>query len=29
MKKEFIFSEIGNLKGVGPQFSKYLKRKKR
>ena len=28
MKKEFIFSEIGNLKGVGPQFSKYLKRKK-
>ena len=28
MKKEFIFSEIGNLKGVGPQLSKYLKRKK-
>ena len=28
MKKEFIFSEIGNLKGVGPQLSKYLKRKR-
>ena len=28
MKKEFIFSEIGNLKGVGPQLTKYLKKKK-
>ena len=28
MKKEFFFSEIGNLKGVGPQLSKYLKRKR-
>ena len=28
MKKEFIFSEISNLKGVGPQLSKYLKRKR-
>ncbi len=28
MKKEFIFSEINNLKGVGPQLSKYLKKKR-
>ena len=28
MKKEFIFSGISNLKGVGPQLSKYLKNKK-
>jgi len=28
MKKEFIFSEISNLKGVGPKLSKYLKKKK-
>ena len=28
MKKDFIFKEINYLKGVGPQLSKYLKRKK-
>ena len=28
MKKDFIFSEITKLKGVGPQLSKYLKKKK-
>tara|TARA_A100001015_G_scaffold218242_1_gene245286 strand:+ start:330 stop:2375 length:2046 start_codon:yes stop_codon:yes gene_type:complete len=28
MKKDFIFSEIKNLKGVGPQLSKYLKKRK-
>ena len=28
MKKDFIFSEVNNLKGVGPQLSKYLKKKK-
>ena len=28
MKKDFIFSSIDNLKGVGPQLSKYLKRKR-
>ena len=28
MKKDFIFSEINNLKGVGPQLSKYLKKRK-
>ena len=28
MKKDFIFSEVNKLKGVGPQFSKYLKKKK-
>ena len=28
MKKDFIFSEIDNLKGVGPQLSKYLKKRK-
>ena len=28
MKKDFIFSEIIKLKGVGPQLSKYLKKKK-
>ncbi len=28
MKKDFIFKEINKLKGVGPQLSKYLKKKK-
>jgi ATP-dependent DNA helicase RecG len=28
MKKDFIFSEINNLKGVGLQLSKYLKKKR-
>ena len=28
MKKDFIFNEIIQLKGVGPQLSKYLKKKK-
>ena len=28
MKKDFIFNEVNKLKGVGPQLSKYLKRKK-
>ena len=28
MKKDFIFSDVNKLKGVGPQLSKYLKRKK-
>ena len=28
MKKEFFFSEINKLKGVGPQLSKYLKKKR-
>tara|TARA_B100001057_G_scaffold467655_1_gene526006 strand:- start:432 stop:2477 length:2046 start_codon:yes stop_codon:yes gene_type:complete len=28
MKKDFIFSEIDNLKGVGPQLSKYLKKRR-
>ena len=28
MKKDFIFSSIDNLRGVGPQLSKYLKKKK-
>ena len=28
MEKNFIFKEINNLKGVGPQLTKYLKRKK-
>ena len=28
MKKDFIFSEIINLKGVGPQLSKFLKKKR-
>ena len=28
MKKDFIFSEVKNLKGVGVQLSKYLKKKK-
>ena len=28
MKKDFIFSAVNNLKGVGPQLSKYLKKKK-
>ena len=28
MKKDFIFTEIDSLKGVGPQLSKYLKKKK-
>ena len=28
MKKEFIFSDVIKLKGVGPQLSKYLKKRK-
>ena len=28
MKKDFIFKDVNKLKGVGPQFSKYLKKKK-
>ena len=28
MKKDFIFSEVIKLKGIGPQLSKYLKRRK-
>ena len=28
MKKDFIFSEITKLRGVGPQLSKYLKKKR-
>ena len=28
MKKDFIFSSIDSLKGVGPQLSKYLKKKR-
>ncbi len=28
MKKDFIFCEVNKLKGVGPQLSKYLKKKK-
>ena len=28
MKKDFIFSSIDNLKGVGLQLSKYLKKKR-
>ena len=28
MKKDFIFRSVDNLKGVGPQLSKYLKKKK-
>ena len=28
MKKDFIFSEVSQLKGVGPQLSKYLKKKR-
>ena len=28
MKKDFIFEDISKLKGVGPQLSKYLKKKK-
>ncbi len=28
MKKDFLFKEIVNLKGVGPQMTKYLKKKK-
>ena len=28
MKKDFIFSEINQLKGVGPQISIYLKKKR-
>ena len=28
MKKDFIFNNVNKLKGVGPQLSKYLKRKK-
>ena len=28
MKKKFLFSAVTDLKGVGPQFSKYLKKKR-
>ena len=28
MKKNFIFNDVNKLKGVGPQLSKYLKKKK-
>ena len=28
MKKDFIFSKVNNLKGVGAQLSKYLKKRK-
>ena len=28
MKKDFIFNDVNRLKGVGPQLSKYLKKKK-
>ena len=28
MKKNFIFNDVSTLKGVGPQLSKYLKKKK-
>ena len=28
MKKDFIFSDVNNLKGVGDQLSKYLKKRK-
>jgi ATP-dependent DNA helicase RecG len=28
MKKDFIFNEVHNLKGVGPQLTKYLKKKR-
>ena len=28
MKKDFIFNDIDILKGVGPQLSKYLKKRK-
>ena len=28
MKKDFIFSEINEIKGVGPQLSKYLKKRR-
>ncbi len=28
MKKDFIFNDVDKLKGVGPQLSKYLKKKK-
>jgi len=28
MKKNFIFSTVNNLKGVGPQLSKYLKKRR-
>ncbi len=28
MKKDFIFNEVSNLKGVGPQLTKYLKKRR-
>ena len=28
MKKDFIFNNVTDLKGVGPQLSKYLKNKR-
>ena len=29
MKKDFIFSDINKIKGVGPQLSKYLKKNRK
>ena len=28
LKKEFILQDVNKLRGVGPQLSKYLKKKK-
>ena len=28
MKKDFIFNEVNKIKGVGPQLSKYLKKRR-
>ena len=28
LKKDFIFKDVNKLKGVGPQLSKYLKKRK-
>ena len=28
MKKDFIFSEVNKIKGVGPQLTKYLRKKR-
>ena len=28
LKKDFIFKDVSNLKGVGPKLSKYLKNKR-
>ena len=29
MKKDFIFSEINTLKGIGPKLSQYLKKNRK